>query len=359
MTATRVVDDADTEIGVNQACASAYLALRQVPEPGMQWISGVGPVVPELPLATVNVQSTDDILDALVAEVEVIEGAGLLLSGGIDSAILAALVAPDTPCYTIAFDAPGAIDESAAARRYAQHWGHPHRTIRVRWTDYLEHMALLFQAKAAPLHAIEVPLYVAATAARADGLTALIVGNGADSTFGGMDKLLSQDWSFEGFVDRYRFADPAKYLTRPTDVTPVFEPYRTDSGIDVQRFLKEIHGRGIVHSFENAIGAAGLRVAAPYEQLSHDSPLDMRRIRSGEPKYLLQDVFRGLYDTDRQPRKIAFARPMDVWLEDWRGPLQHPIFRAGAVTETASPEARWLLFCLDAFLTALPGMRRG
>ena len=40
------------------------------------------------------------------------------------------------------------------------------------------------------------------------------MGNGADSTFGGMDKLLSRDWDYEAFVQRYTFIDPAAVLKK-------------------------------------------------------------------------------------------------------------------------------------------------
>lgn len=82
--------------------------------------------------------------------------------------------------------------------------------------------------KRAPLHAIEVALHKAAVIAHADGVDTIIVGNGADSNFGGMDKLLSRDWSFDAFVARYTFVDPARVLTDPRSMRSVFAPYELD-----------------------------------------------------------------------------------------------------------------------------------
>lgn len=350
-------DAAGGEISADRRCLSYYLGLRHIPVAGLAWLPGVEPRLPEPTPHRALVSSSDDILDALATTVPRSPGVGLLLSGGIDSAILAALVEPETPCFTIAFDAPGAVDESAAAAAFASRWGHPHHIIRVRWEDYLTNVGPLMAAKQAPLHAVEVPLHLAARAARGQGITHLVVGNGADSNFGGMDKLLAHDWTFDAFIERYRFADPAAFLAEPTDITDAFEPYRRGITIDMQGFLHHVHGQGIVQAFENAIGTADVAVSAPYEALRHDGPLDLERIRAGEPKYLLQEAFRLLYDTDQVPAKVAFARPMDAWMADWLGPVGRPEFRPDITTQLvgATAEARWLTWCLAAFLDQLDG----
>lgn len=339
------------------ACMSYYLALRHLPRAGLQWRPGVAPALPASRPHRALVSTSDDILDGLVASTPRDGGTGLLLSGGIDSAILAALVPPETPCFTIAFDAPGAVDESVRAAAYAARWGHSHHVIRVRWSDYLAHAGPLMATKRAPLHAVEVPLHLAARRARSLGVTTLVVGNGADSNFGGMDKLLAHDWTFGAFVERYRFADPAAFLAEPVDITDVFEPYRRGISIDMQGFLHDVHGQGIVQAFENAVHGAGVQIAAPYETLRHDGPLDLERIRSGEPKYLVQEAFRLLYDTEEVPAKVPFARPLDAWMADWTGPLGRPEYREDITAQLvgATGETRWLVWCLAAFLDQLDG----
>jgi hypothetical protein len=332
---------------------SAYLALRHLPRADLAWRPGVVPALPTSSHAPTPVGSTAELLDGLRAAVPEHAGLGLLLSGGIDSAVLAALVAPGTPCFTIAFDVPDAIDESSAAAAYAARWGHPHRVVRVRWQDYLDEADALMAVKRSPLHAIEVPLHLAARTARSVGVETLLVGNGADSNFGGLDKLLAVDWTFDDFVRRYCFADPTKILTDPRDVTAYFAPYRTPSGIDVQAFLHEVHGQGIVQSFETAIGAAGVEIVAPYETVCHRGPLDLARIRAGEPKYLVQAAFRELYGAEHVPAKIAFARPTDVWLAGWAGPSARADLRHDLDLRGAGGEERWLVWCLDRFLDLL------
>ena len=340
-------------------CMSAYLALRYVPWRDKAWRPGVAPQLPERQTsALTQVATADDIRRALTAQLSAADPqrTGLLLSGGIDSAILAAMLPAGTRTYTIRFVAQDAIDESEQAAAYARSKGLRHRVVEVTWQDYVQHTASLMRHKRAPLHAIEVALHKAALTARADGLDTLIVGNGADSNFGGMDKLLSRDWSFDAFVARYTFVDPARVLTNPRSMLSVFAPYRTGELADVVRFLHDVHGPGIVQAFENAISAAGCRIIAPYETLALSEPLDLARIRAGEPKYLLAELFRSFYEDREAPPKIAFARPMDQWLGSWAGPrrgeLQSPSALAGL-----TGDQRWLVYCLEQFLDLLDSNR--
>lgn len=336
---------------------SAYLALRYVPR--SDWVFQPG-IAARLPVQHVGaltpVGSASEIEDALRARLGDVDASrtGLLLSGGIDSAILAALLPRGVRAYTIRFVAPGAIDESERASLFAQHAGLAHRVVEVTWQDYLTYVGPLMQHKRAPLHAIEVALHVAARRAAADGVDTLIVGNGADSTFGGLDKLLSRDWSFDAFVERYTFVEPARVLRDPRSMRPLFEPYRRGDGIDVIGFLKHVHGAGIVQAFQNAIEAAGCRVCSPYEDLTLAAALDVARIRRGEPKYLLVELFATLFEGMPAPEKIAFARPMDRWLDAWRGPTRSefkPDF------EPMTGDQRWLVYCLESFLELLDAGR--
>lgn len=338
-------------------CMSSYLAFRYVVDATASWAPGVTPGLPEMGQETqIPVGTPEEIhtaLGGLVREaLGEAPGLGILLSGGIDSAILAAMLPRGTKAYVIRFDAPGAVDESVMAGRYAEAVGLDLRVVSVGWEDYLTHTPKLMAKKRAPLHAVEVGLHMAALRAQDDGVDTLMLGNGADSTFGGMDKLLSRDWGFEEFAERYTFIDPARVLSAPVPVMAEYEKYRTGDGIDFVAFLKHTHGVGIIQAFDNAIGAAGSRSVEPYEQLRMDRPLDLERIRSGEPKYLLQEVFRDLYPDLEPPAKIPFARPMDAWLGSWQGPHRSE-FREDIDLSAFSGDQRWLIWCLERFLDQL------
>jgi len=336
-------------------CCSSYLTYRYIVEPGRSWADGVAPAFPIVPEKhRSDVSSADEILAALralVADVVPSE-TGILLSGGIDSAILAALLPEGTRAYTVRFVAEGAADESPAAATYAAHCRLRHSVVDVTWEDYKRAVPTLMRRKQAPLHAVEVGLYHLARAASADGLSRLIVGNGADSTFGGLDGLLSRDWSFSEFVDRYTFLDPRRVLRQPVLIPEPFERYRRGDGVDVNGFLKVVHGLGIVQAFENGIHAGDCSVIAPYEQLWLSAPLDIQRIRAGESKYLLREVFSRLFPHLPVAPKLAFVRPMGIWMKGWAGP-RRPEFLPGLDMAGFSSEQRWLMWCLEQFMDVM------
>lgn len=339
-------------MGLDPRSASSYLAFRYLARREWSWRPGLQPSWPEEDDRGQVAVSTPGAIRAALSHLLAREAASpstaLLLSGGIDSAILAALLPPGTRAYTVRFHAPGALDESVGAAQFATRCGLSHRVVTVTWEDHLAHIDALMRHKRSPLHPAEVGLHLAARAAAEEGATRLVIGTGADSTFGGLDQLLSRDWTFEEFVQRYTFLDPALVLDVPVSMREIFEEYRRGACIDVQGFLKEVHGRGISQAFANAASAAGCSLVEPYEALHLDAPLDLERIRRGESKYLLRALFAELYPELALPPKVAFARPMDEWLASWR-PYGGSLLRADLPISQLTGEQRWLLFCLERF----------
>jgi hypothetical protein len=337
-------------------CISSYLALRYVAKPDTAWALGMMPAFPNRSAqGKVKVKTAAEVLDGLresVRESCQKQGLGVLLSAGMDSAIIAALLPRGTRAYTVRFVAAGAIDEAPGAAAVAQQLGLKHTVVDVTWDDYQEGIDLLMKHKKSPLHPAEVGLWKAARAARQDGISLLAVGNGADSTFGGMDLLLSKDWTFDEFVRRYTFLDPVRIVKNPVSVADTFEHYRQGSGVNVTGFLKVVHGLGIIQMFENAIHAGGCDLVAPFERLALDAPLDLPRIRGGEPKYILNAVFHAVCPGLAIPRKIAFARPVTQWLADWPGP-KRPEFRSGLTMTEFAGEQKWQMYCLERFLNLI------
>jgi len=340
-------------------CMSSYLAFRYVVSETASWRPELKPAPIRDPVQSkIVVNSSEEVLrnlrsltNAMCASRRV----GLLLSSGIDSAILAALVPKDCVTYTVKFVAPDAVDETANAKRVADFCGLKHRTVEVTWQDYERHMDYLMLKKRSPLHPLEVAIYKAAACAHDDGVRTLLVGNGADSTFGGMDKLLCKDWSYQEFISRYTYVEPSRVLRAPKSIEHVYATYKRGNTIDVQGFLKTVHGRGIIQVFDNSISAADCGVEEPYEHLRLGIPLDMNRIRSGEPKYILRKVFADLYPGWKIPDKIAFARPMDAWLSSWKGPTRRE-FLPNLDLDQFTGEQKWLIFCLERFLNLMDRM---
>ena len=337
-------------------CISSYLAFRYVAKPGIAWKEGIVPEFPNVKTqGRYKVKNSADVLERLrqiIQHASKMEELGILLSAGIDSATIAAMLPRGSHAYTIRFMAKDAINEAPQAQRVAEKLGLKHSVVTVTWKDYTDSMDILMKRKKAPLHPAEVGLYKAACIAHKDGINTLLVGNGADTTFGGMDKLLSKDWTFDEFVARYTFLNPPDAVKRPVSVCDIYKPFRWRDGFNVVGFLKVVHGLGIFQMFENAIHAAGCSLLAPFEELALDVPLDLPRIRAGEPKYILNDVFRAVLPNFEISAKIPFARPMKQWLIDWSGPRRLEFLESLSITGL-NGEQKWQLYCLEKFLNML------
>ncbi|MCL6630809.1 MAG: asparagine synthase C-terminal domain-containing protein, partial [Armatimonadetes bacterium] len=207
----------------------------------------------------------------------------------------------------------------------------------------------LMLRKQSPLHPVEVALFKAALQAKNDGLDGLIAGTGADCTFGGLDRLLSRDWTVDEFIDRYTFVKPELAVREPMSMRAIYSRYENQGKMDVPRFLAFVHGPGLVQAFQNGIVSAGCDWIAPYEMLRLNCPLNIDRIRAGESKYLLREVFCKVHPELEIPPKIAFARPMDTWMKYWAGP-KRPEFLSDLDVSAFTGEQKWLIYCLERFM---------
>jgi asparagine synthase (glutamine-hydrolysing) len=123
----------------------------------------------------------------LVADVPL----GVLLSGGLDSALVAALAAREQGglrTFTVGFEGPGAFDERGFARRVAAHVGARHEESVVRpqaaalLETLLEHHDEPFGDSSA------LPTYLVAREARR-AVTVALNGDGGDEAFAGYTRL--------------------------------------------------------------------------------------------------------------------------------------------------------------------------
>ena len=336
----------------NNYCASSCLAFRYIASPDYCWENSFAPVF-DLPkqsdlISVCNESEVDAFLNDEIAELIKNRSTGIFFSGGIDSAILASYCPAGTKAYSIKFMAENAIDETITARLFAEEYGLDLTVIEVFWEDFILYTDILMGHKKSILHPVEIALYKASIQARKDGLEQVIVGNGADSTFGGLDKLLSRDWTLEEFINRYSFLNPNDVLKEPVSMRSIFEAYLDENGVvDTSNFLKYVHGYGVIQAFNNSIKLAGLSIAEPYEKLLLGVPLDLERIRNGESKYFLRELFKRRFPNIEIPEKIAFARPMDVWLKDWESP-KSKIFKKFDL-DILTGDQKWLVYCLDRY----------
>jgi asparagine synthase (glutamine-hydrolysing) len=119
----------------------------------------------------------------LVADVPV----GLLLSGGLDSSVIAALAARDTRISTISMGfADSAVDERAFARTVARHVGSDHREVLIEHrevTEGLEDVVWYFDDLFADWGTVSTRLLY--RKCREQGIEVVLVGEGSDEIFGG------------------------------------------------------------------------------------------------------------------------------------------------------------------------------
>lgn len=279
---------------------------------------------------------------------------GILLSGGMDSANLATYLKPGSHAYTFSSRLTAVFDQDIErAQVYCARLDLQHHLINIDFDDYQKYTPFVIRHKFAPVHSIEPQIYKAAEWAKRDGVQLMIVGESADLIFGGMDKLISPQWTFEDFVRRYTFLDPQLVLTHPIDQSELYERYRIgETGINILRFMDEVFSIESSSSYMNAFGAAWLPYFDPYARLMLGTSLDMERIRNGEPKYLIRELYALKYPDLEIPFKIPMPRPVDTIFKDWEGP-NRPEFQKDIPMDRLSGNQKWQLWCAQEFLNML------
>lgn len=335
-------------------CMSSYLAFRYIEDDNKDFFPGLHhqniALIPEEQKQLVT--SSDDI-DALISrQFSALKGGklGILLSGGMDSAILASYMR-GCDAYTFRFlEGTYQREELERAKYYADQYGLRLHYVDVSWEKTVEpYLDPLMRSKAAPVHSIEPQIMQAALQAKDDGVARMVIGESSDLIFGGMDQLLSQDWTFWDFMRRYIFTQPEEVLVRSADMQYLFERYRAGEGIDFCRFMDNVFSVESSSSYLNAFQTADLPYTDPYACMRMAEPLDLKRVRNGESKYLIRELFRKKYPDIPVPEKVPMPRPVDIYFKDWKGPVRHE-FKRGLDMTGFSGNQKWQLYCLERFL---------
>ena len=302
----------------------------------------------------IPVKTSEDIDEQIQKQIDELyrryDNIGILLSGGMDSANIASYLKPGSHAYTFVSDT-GVFDKDVErARTYCNKLGLIHHLVEITMDDYRKYTSIVMAAKCAPVHSIEPQIYKAAIMAKKDGVQMMLVGESADLIFGGMDKLISPQWTFDGFAKRYTFLEPTLVLKNPVPQDELYERYRIDADhIDFMKFMDEVFAIESSSSYLNAFGVAGLPYYDPYAKLVMAEPLDMERVRNGEPKYLVRGLYAIKYPELGIPFKIPMPRPVDAVFKDWDGP-KRPEFRTDIPMNTLTGNQKWQLWCAERFL---------
>lgn len=337
-------------------CLSSYIAYRYIWKPNVDFYRGFHhscfQPIPQSELMPVkSAQDMDRFIRQQIDRLyEKYPNIGILLSGGMDSANLAAYLKPGSHAYTFVSSTGVFDDDVNRAKEYCKRHGLVHHLVSIDFTDYKHFTPIVMSHKWAPVHSIEPQIYKAAIMAKKDGVDMVLVGESADLIFGGMDKLITPHWTFDQFVKRYTFLQPELVLTNPVPQEALFEPYRIGKdGIDVLKFMDDVFSIESSSSYLNAFAVADMPYYDPYVRLTMAAPLDMDRVRAGEPKYLVRELYALKYPDLPIPFKIPMPRPVDAIFADWDGP-KRPEFRKDIPMASLTGNQKWQLWCAELFL---------
>lgn len=336
-----------------QFCMSSYLAFRHIINPDKEFFlkmhhREIALLSDDKKIKVSSWYDVDNHLREILAN-ETDEHSALLLSGGMDSGILAHYMPKGCITYTFKFDDDNCADERVNASYYAKQRGLDFRVIEITWEDIKRYAPIVMESKGAPVHSIEPQIYAAAMQAKSDGITKMIIGDAADYVFGGMDKLLSKDWTFDAFIKRYTYIEPNEVLVDPVGMQYFFEQFRREeNSIDFMGIMNGECTLESYNSYHNAFHAAGLQYLDPYEDLLLEGGVNLKRIRKGESKYIIRELFTHCYPEYPIPEKIPMPRAVDTYFKNWSGPKRPEFIRN--CTNGMTGNQRWLVFCLEWFL---------
>ncbi len=335
-------------------CMSSYLAFRYIADINKNFSENLkhehfkGVKEEE----KIKVKTVKDIDNEIKKVFQKIEGKkkGILLSGGMDSAILASYMA-GSDAYTFRFlNGNFQKDELQRAEAYAKKYNLKLHYVDIDWKTVTENLDPILKMKCAPVHSIEPQLLQATLQAKKDDVEIIITGESSDGVFGGMDGLLSKDWELEEFKKRYTFLEPSKVLKNPISLDNVYERYQIEENkIDFLKFIDEIFGIESSGSYFNAFKTANIKHIDPYAHLKMEEPLDLKRVRNGESKYLIRELFKMKYPEISVPEKVPMPRPVDEYFKDWKGPVRAE-FSPNLDMSQFTGNQKWQLYCLEYFL---------
>ncbi len=332
-------------------CASSFFQFRFVEDEDYTFAEGVVPRKYDINYPRTEVKNSFELEAALRKEVDKALSNGkcaLMLSSGIDSAILAKMIPKGSKAYTLRCVAEGAVDETAQAAKYAAECGLDHEIIDITWEDYEAYTDKLLMHMGQPVHSIEPQIHKAALVAKKAGFDKLIFGETADIIYGGHSIQLCREFDLEEYIHYHNFVDPTKALKNGIIIREPYERHYKNGRMDVYGFLNDIHFRQSPNSYVNSCSLAGIELVAPYAQTKLAVPLDLERIRSGENKYIVREVFERLYPGYGQPKKLPLPRALDKWMTFYKGATR-PEFNKGYGADL-TPDQKWYVYIVERFL---------
>ena len=339
-------------------CMSSYMAFRYIEDANKNFYEGghhknITPVPDD---QRILVHTVEDIDREIAKQMEQFKDKkkGIMLSGGMDSAIVASYMC-GADAYTFRFlGGEFQREELAKAEYYAKYYGLNLHYVDINWDTVIAHLEPVMKAKCAPVHSIEPQILQAALQAKLDGIEMMFVGESSDLIFGGMDGLLAKDWTFDEFVERYTFTKPEEVLVEPESMNYLFERYRREDMIDFLTFMDDVFSIESSSSYFNAFAVAEMPYYDPYARLKMADELDLYRVRHGEPKYLIRELMSKKYPQIPVPNKTPMPRPVDKYFKNWGGPKRQE-FKIDIDITKFTGNQKWQMYCLEQFLNMIEG----
>ena len=278
-----------------------------------------------------------------------IKNTGIMLSGGIDSALLASYMPSGTIAFTLSYPESKNRDEVERARFFADKFNLKLVIVEVTFDDVINFQDELMIHKGQPLSSIEIGIYKMCLEAKKYNLKKLVTGMGADGIFGGTFNLMSRDWTNEEFVDRFTYIKPEIIMHNPPNTLMFFEKYYSSPYFDMYGFLDDVESEYTLSYFLNPCELAEIELVAPYESCVRNFELDRIGMISGKEKILLRNLFKEHNGFDFVGIKYAFPRPIDYWSKMYDESLDS-LFIKDAYSKLSNYEQQWILYTTNHFV---------
>lgn len=296
----------------------------------------------------------------LVADVPV----GLLLSGGLDSSVLAALAARRGPLLTISMGfGDSDVDERMHARQVAEHIGASHVDVLISPQDIrneVMHGAWVFDDLFADWGTLSTRLLY--RRCHDMGVKVVLVGEGADELFGGYDIFRAPErlglWQQFRLYQKYAGRRYGRFFG---DFHRVLGTYLEQGGGDAFHAVRLFESRRqlpnqYVMKVDKASMAESVEARTPYldrrvAELAYRTPKEWL-IRSGENKYMLRAMARqrALLPQAISGRRKFGASVAASWMDDdagFRAFARDTLLDAGSITRRLGLD-RAMRACFDA-----------
>ena len=144
---------------------------------------------------------------------------------------------------------------------------------------------------------------------------------------------------------------PYKVLKDSELLLDPIKKYEKNGYIDVPEFLTDYEVKASYNSYINSCKLAGIKFYSPYAETIMGNKLDLQRVRKGENKYIIRELFHRLYSNMDIPPKTPMPRPMNEWFEKWEGPKREEFWPN--CTDNMTGDQKWLVYILEKWLNML------